>query len=177
MNLETERLHLRELCQDDIPDLHNMRCFPEVAQYNTIGIPASLEDTQKQIQDILDDQKKEKRIAYSWAIKLKKSNQFIGDIGLNIGTEKYKKGEIYYGLRPDHWGKGFATEANKVVLGFCFKTLKLHRIEAGVDTRNIKSIALLERLGFIREGMGRKILPIGGEWKDNYMYSLLEDEY
>jgi len=52
----------------------------------------------------------------------------------------------------------------------------LHRIEAGVATQNLNSIKLLEKVGMTREGMYRKILPIRGEWVDNYSYAILEED-
>ncbi|MDR1201453.1 MAG: GNAT family N-acetyltransferase [Tannerellaceae bacterium] len=48
--------------------------------------------------------------------------------------------------------------------------------EAGVATENIRSIKVLEKSGMIREGLRRKILPIRGEWKDNYHYAIVEND-
>ena len=55
--------------------------------------------------------------------------------------------------------------------------LSLHRITAGVATENSNSIKLLERIGMLREGRHRKILPIRGEWWDNYQYAILEEDF
>lgn len=96
---------------------------------------------------------------------------------MNIGVKKYQKAEIYYSLHPDYWGNGYATESVKTVLAFGFQQLQLHRIEAGVATANSASIKVLERAGMQREGLCRKILPIRGEWYDNYMYAILEEDY
>jgi ribosomal-protein-alanine N-acetyltransferase len=62
------------------------------------------------------------------------------------------------------------------VIRFGFEELELHRIEAGVATENKASIRVLEKLGMTQEGKRRKILPIRGQWKDNYHYALLEDD-
>jgi ribosomal-protein-alanine N-acetyltransferase len=62
-------------------------------------------------------------------------------------------------------------------LEFGFIDLKLHRIEAGCAVENIASTKTLEKVGFVREGMKRKKLPIRGEWKDNYVYGILEEEF
>ncbi|MEL7219689.1 MAG: GNAT family protein [Bacteroidota bacterium] len=80
-------------------------------------------------------------------------------------------------MHPNHWGSGYATEAVQAILAFGFEQLQLHRIEAGVATANIASIKVLERVGMLREGLCRKILPIRGEWYDNYMYAMLEEDY
>ncbi|MBL4662979.1 MAG: GNAT family N-acetyltransferase, partial [Flavobacteriaceae bacterium] len=90
--------------------------------------------------------------------------------------EKYRKGEIHYSLHPNHWGQGFATETVNAVISYGFSELRLHRIEAGVATQNYKSVALLERVGMLREGLCRKILPLQSGWMDNYMYAILEED-
>jgi RimJ/RimL family protein N-acetyltransferase len=85
-------------------------------------------------------------------------------------------GEIYYKLFPDHWGKGYATEVSRTLIMTGFNDFHLHKVEAGVATENIRSIRVLEKSGMKREGLRRKILPIRGEWKDNYHYAIVEDD-
>jgi [ribosomal protein S5]-alanine N-acetyltransferase len=55
--------------------------------------------------------------------------------------------------------------------------LKLHRIEAGCAVENVASVSVLEKVGMTREGMKRKKLPIRGEWKDNYFFGMLEEDF
>ena len=95
---------------------------------------------------------------------------------MNVSNNRFKLGEIYYNILPEFWGKGFATEVGKALVKFGFKELKLHKVEAGVQTENIRSIKVLEKLGMTREGLRRKILPIRGIWKDNYHYAIVEDD-
>ena len=85
-------------------------------------------------------------------------------------------GEIYFKFSPASWGRGYATEVAKALIKSGFGKMNLHRIEAGVATENIKSIRVLEKAGMLREGIRRKVLPIRGEWKDNYHYSLLDED-
>ncbi len=77
---------------------------------------------------------------------------------------------------PAHWGYGFATEVTNALIKCGFEDFNLHKVEAGVATENYKSIRVLEKSGMIREGLRRKILPIRGEWKDNYHYAIVEDD-
>jgi RimJ/RimL family protein N-acetyltransferase len=63
------------------------------------------------------------------------------------------------------------------VLEFGFNELLLHRIEAGVATENSASIKVLEKIRMQREGLRRKILPIRGEWKDNFHYAILDEDF
>jgi ribosomal-protein-alanine N-acetyltransferase len=64
-----------------------------------------------------------------------------------------------------------------IVLDFCFYQLKLHRITAGCATENIASAKVIEKSEFLREGHGRKILPIRERWFDNFEYANLEEDY
>ena len=95
---------------------------------------------------------------------------------MHLSADKFKLGEIYYKLHPSYWGKGYATEIAKSLVKFGFEKMHLHKVEAGVQTENIQSIRVLEKAGMTREGLRRKILPIRGEWKDNYHYAIVEDD-
>ena len=177
MNLESERLSITEISSLDIPDIHEMNSYPEVAQFNTIGIPSDLAQTASVLKSVMEDQSKTPRTNYGWTIRDKESGAFIGEIGMSVSRPKYAKGEIHYSLHPEKWGKGYATEAVKAILDFGFLHLKLHRIEAGVATANVKSIKLLEKVGMTREGHHRKILPLQTGWSDNYSYAILDEDY
>jgi ribosomal-protein-alanine N-acetyltransferase len=176
MQLDTERLILREVNWNDLDDIHSLHSHPEVDKYNTIGIPANIKETEQLLAPIINDKQAQSRKRYGWVIVEKSSDIFVGFIGLNLSADRFRMGEIYFKLMPVSWGKGYATEAAKAVVRFGFEQLQLHRIEAGVATENRASIRVLEKLGMTQEGKRRKILPIRGQWKDNYHYALLEDD-
>ena len=174
--LHTPRLLIAPLTKADWKDIHYKNCFPEVAEFNTIGIPKSIEVTEKFLQPLFEPQQVEQGQQLGWSIRLKENNTFIGELGMRLTIPKYNKGEIHYSLIPTFWNKGYATEAVLAILKHGFETLNLHRIEAGVATQNLNSIKLLEKVGMTQEGMHRKILPIRGEWVDNYSYGILEED-
>lgn len=176
MNIESSRLILTEISRDDLEDIHRLHSFPEVDEYNTLGIPKNIEETNEIIGPMIEGQAKEPRKSYTWKIVLKDSKEFIGLAGMNLSCDKFKLGEIYYKLIPNHWGKGYATEVSKTLIKSGFEDFHLHKVEAGVATKNIKSFRVLEKSGMTREGLRRKILPIRGEWKDNYHYGIVEDD-
>ena len=95
---------------------------------------------------------------------------------MTLSADRYRLGEIYYKFLPRYWGKGFATEVAKGLIKAGFEQFHLHRVEAGVATDNLQSVRVLEKCGMIREGVRRKILPIRGEWRDNYHYAIVEDD-
>ncbi len=177
MKLNSKRLLLRPISIIDLYDLFQLQSNEKVAKYNTIGIPDDVNFTQTLIENAVNDTKTYHRTNFWWAVVLKDTNQFIGEVGLNLSLTKYKNGDIFYGIHPDFWGNGYATEAVTAILSFSFVDLNLHRITAGVATENVASIRLLERLGMTREGKHRKILPIRGEWWDNYHYAILEEDF
>lgn len=177
MQLQTHRLLLRELTPEDLNVIHRMNSIPEVDQYNTLGLPEDIAVTGKLLQDWLSEQHASPRLHYVLGITDTASGIFIGMIGLRLGKLKYRIAEIWYKLFPDHWGKGYATEALKELLRFAFKEMNLHRIEAGCAVGNAGSIKVLEKAGMTREGHKRKILPIRGEWVDNYEYAILEEDF
>jgi ribosomal-protein-alanine N-acetyltransferase len=82
----------------------------------------------------------------------------------------------YFGFAP-HDGLGYMAEGVSLVLRVAFEDVGLHRVEANVQPGNVRSIALLERLGFRREGFSPRYLKIGGRWRDHARYAILADEF
>lgn len=81
--------------------------------------------------------------------------------------------EIGYWLGVKHWGKGYATEALEVALDYGFHELRLNRVEADIDPRNGASAAVLERLGFRKEGYMPERWFVHGQMADTVNYGLL----
>ena len=69
------------------------------------------------------------------------------------------------------------TAALRVLLPTLFGELHLHRVEAACIPGNAASARVLEKCGFVREGMARRYLCINGAWQDHYLYGLLEDDF
>lgn len=176
MELESTRLELKEISFDDLENLHELYSTPEVDEFNTLGIPKDIEATRKLIKPMIEAKDKNPRGVYHWKIVLKDTGEFIGLTGLILSNDRFKLGEIYYELLPRFWGMGYATELAKTIISCGFEYFKLHKVEAGVATENVNSIKVLEKLGMTREGLRRKILPIRGEWVDNYHYAIVEDD-
>lgn len=175
-SIETERLLLSEITTDDLDNIHRLHSVPEVDQYNTLGMPKTIKETEKLIKPLIKAKYKTPRESYTWKICLKESNHFIGLAGFTLSNDKFKLGEIYYKLHPDYWGNGYATEIAKRLIKTGFEYFDLQKVEAGVATENNKSIRVLEKIGMTKEGLRRKILPIRGEWKDNFHYAIVKTD-
>ncbi|HKJ40768.1 MAG TPA: GNAT family N-acetyltransferase [Sunxiuqinia sp.] len=176
MKLTTERLYLEELTWDDLQQVHELHSIPELDEYNTLGIPENTGLTKEVMRPGIEDQSKSPRSNFAWKVCLKADGKVIGLAGMFPSNDRFRLAEIYYKIHPDYWGKGFATEVAKELVRFGFEELNAHKIEAGVQTENVRSIRVLEKIGMTREGLRRRILPIRGEWKDNYHYAIVEDD-
>lgn len=175
--LKTNRLNIRELTFADIDNVHELHSLPETDKFNTLGIPETIQTTEKILDEWLTVQKQEPRNSYVFSIDKIEDNCFIGLIALNLGKVNYRTAEVWFKIHKNFWRKGYTTEALTKILDFAFNDLKLHRIEAGCAVENIASSKVLEKVGMKQEGMKRKKLPIRGEWKDNYFYGILEEDF
>ena len=176
MHLTTDRLLLHELTWADLDDVHTLNSYPEVAKFNTIGIPKDRGITREVMWGAVEDWAKNPRTQYAWTIRTQEDDVFIGEAGMSLYTPRYRRSDIFYNLVPAYWGRGYATEVARALVQFGFDTLHLHRIEAGAATENIASVRVLEKIGMTCEGIGRKVLPTPGGWKDNYRYAILEND-
>lgn len=82
----------------------------------------------------------------------------------------------YYAFAP-HTGRGYMREGLQLVLGYAFRTLKLHRVEANIQPANGPSIALARACGFTKEGFSARYLKIGGRWRDHERWALNADDW
>lgn len=176
MKLRTQRLALNELSLNELDDIHQLHSLQETDEFNTLGIPTDISQTSMLLEEWIKEQATPRK-SYIFSIKLIETDIFIGLIALKLGKPNYKIAEVWYKVHPDYWGQGFTTEALTKLLHFAFNDLSLHRIEAGCAVENIASIKVLEKVGMIREGRKRKILPIRGKWIDNYQYAILDTDF
>ncbi|WP_323757199.1 GNAT family N-acetyltransferase [Roseivirga sp.] len=176
INLWSLRLHLSLLSLTDLEEVHVLHSFPEVDEFNTLGIPQNVAHTQSIIKPwILEHQKLDAK-QYTFTIRTNQAEDFVGLIALKLGSIKLQNGEVWFKLHPDFWGKGYCTEALKLVLAFGFDELKLHRIEAGCAVDNVGSARVLEKAGMTKEGRKRKVLPLKNGWSDNFEYAILDSD-
>ena len=94
--------------------------------------------------------------------------------GITLGNIRHgvaQSGHIGYWIGEPYAGKGYMLEALNLLVTFAFDTLRLHRIEAACIPSNTRSVRVLEKAGFQREGLLRSYLRINGIWQDHYLYA------
>ena len=102
----------------------------------------------------------------------------VGSIGVFNITRRYAQNAfIGYAIGAPHLRQGYATEALQLALRFAFKDLKLHRVEATIQPQNAPSRALVRRAGFACEGLSRRMLKIGGRWRDHERWAILAEDW
>lgn len=174
--LKTNRLNLRPVAATDLVAIHELHALKETDEFNTLGIPEHLNETELIVEKWILENDKRLTTGYTFAVELRNGNQMIGLIGINLGKVKYKNAEVWFKLHKNHWNKGYATESLKQLLHFGFNELHLHRIEAGCAIGNIGSISVLEKAGMLREAHTRKLLPLKSGWSDHYGYAILSTD-
>ena len=174
-NLESERLLLRRLNDDDVNEVLELRGNPEVMKY----VPRPLINTKEEAlaHIALIEDKVVNNIGINWAITLKGNSKMIGIMGhYRIQPENYRA-EIGYMLLPQYHGKGIITEAVKIVVQYGFEQMQLHSIEAVIDPKNIASEKVLQKNGFVKEAHLLENEFYDGKFLDTVIYSLLKRNF
>jgi aminoglycoside 6'-N-acetyltransferase len=106
--------------------------------------------------------------------------QIVGGMSYYLTSYGPKTAHQVYGIglhiNPEHRGKGYGTEAQVLLAAYLFNTYPIVRVEAGTDVENIPEQRSIEKAGFTREGLMRKVQWRRGEWHDMLLYSKLRGE-
>ncbi len=124
---------------------------PEVCRFNSHGVSKyTLLKAQKYLKSLRGAHNKK-----VFAILMEQGKRHVGNISLCL-SPKNNSGEIAILIgAKECWGKGVGTEAFRLLVGYAFETLCLHRVYAGMMERNIGMMRLVEKLGFHSEGVQR----------------------
>ncbi len=175
LTLDTERLILRPLANDDANDLLEVFSDPRVMRYWSTGPWQDISEAQELIDRDL------KAMATSdylrLALVLKDKQKLIGHCSIFNISQQSRRAELGYGMGYDSWGQGYMHEALSRVVAFAFDELGLNRLEADIDPRNLHSQRSLERLGFQQEGFLRERWIVGDEVSDTALFGLLCREW
>ncbi|OZM56526.1 hypothetical protein CIB95_12200 [Lottiidibacillus patelloidae] len=171
--IETERLLLRKIEQHDAHAIYSYFSDDDVTRNYGMSTFTTIEQAEKLI--LAFDMMTLENKGIRWGIVRKDTNELIGSGGFHNVSGPYKRCEIGYEIAKKHWRQGFATEALHAMLSYGFMTY--NRIGAIVLPENNASSLLLEKNGFMREGLLRNYIIQDGVARNGYMYSILKEEW
>ncbi len=173
--INANRVALRWIRKEDADAMFRIYSNLEVMRYWSTPPLADLDAAKKLVEEIQDGCRRD--VIMKWGIAQRSDNSLIGSVTLfNLNWES-GRAEVGYALNRESWGHGYMNESLKALLGYAFDALKLRRIEADVDPRNLSSIRTVERLGFKQEGYLRERWHVNGEIQDALFYGLLRRDW
>lgn len=175
--IETARLTLRPFAADDLDDVYAYHSRPDVTRF-LYQEPRDREETRlalarKAQEHVLSDEHRQMVLAVVWP----EVGRVVGEVNLEWLSQQHRRGEIGFVFNPEFHGRGLATEATEAMLRLGFEELGLHRIIGRCDARNRPSAALMERLGMRQEAHLVHSEIFKGEWADELVFAMLEDEW
>ncbi|MBG0916582.1 GNAT family N-acetyltransferase [Exiguobacterium sp. SRB7LM] len=173
--LATPRFILRELEPRDARALYTILSTEEVMRYYGSDPLLAVYEAKNVIAYFKDQFQQGKAIR--WAICDRMTNELVGTIGFHNWTPQYYRAEIGFEVSPHYWRQGVAFEAASAVIQYGFEEFKFHRISALVAPENEGSNRLVQKLGFIEEGLLQDYAYSHGRFMDLTMYRLLKTEW
>lgn len=111
-----------------------------------------------------------------WMIEA--GGELVGSTDLHAISDADSRARFAIGMfSPEHLGRGYGTDATRLVLGHAFVILGLHRVDLRVLDFNTRAIRLYRRCGFVVEGRERESCRINERWHDDIVMALLAHEH
>jgi RimJ/RimL family protein N-acetyltransferase len=172
--LQTNDLYLRPLGLADAKAMFAMLSDAQSMKYWSDPPITHVDEAIKVLQEDVESDARGDSLC--WAVMLKSRDKMIGKSILFQFSPTNRRAEIGFILNREYWRQGLMQQTLEAVIDFAFKRLDLHRIEADVDVENTGSLAILEKLGFEREGLFRDRWCVYGEWQDSVMLGLIRPD-
>lgn len=179
--ISTNRLLLRNFLVSDANSVYEVFSDDSVTEFYDLDSFTKYEQAVDFVNSRIDLNKESGKRAFRWAICIKlEPNIVIGSCGFHSVNKSFSSIEIGYELNKAYWGKNIAYEAVVAMLSYCFKNefpFPINRVSATTNLESVKSIKLLNKLGFTEEGILREY----GYWKNKFhdlrLFSLLYSEW
>jgi len=173
ISIKTNRVEIHPLTEMDAEDMFDYRSNEAVAKYQSF-YPRTIEENNQ----FIIQYTQEFNIENTWfQCGVFLHNQLIGDIGIHFLGPDNSQCEIGYTISHKHQRMGYGKESVTAVIDYLFKALNKRRVFASLNPENMASIALLESIGFRREGLFKKSVFNHGMWEDDLIYAILEEEW
>jgi ribosomal-protein-alanine N-acetyltransferase len=167
-------LSLRVLTPDDVPALFELGSHPDVSRFFSWG-PYESESEAAEFVESLDRQRESgERLELGI---FGKEGELMGITGLSEFSRRDRRAVLGTWLGRPFWGTGANRESKSLLLAVAFGPLSLLRVTALASPQNVRSVAALERLGFVHEGILRGWHVHGGVPRDVAVLRMLRDEW
>lgn len=174
--LETERLILRRLHEDDAKQMYeNWASDKKVVTYLTWPVHKNIEVTKNILIEWMEQYNQNNY--YQWGIEIADTNQLIGTISVVNQIEKINSMEIGYCIGSKWWNQGYTSEALKAVIDYLFNEVGCYRVDAKHDPRNPHSGDVMKKCGMKYEGTLRQYDVNNLGICDVCYYSILKSEW
>jgi RimJ/RimL family protein N-acetyltransferase len=170
-----ELVRLGYVGKDDLrATYHWMRDY-ELRRWMEDDTVAPLSDEE---QDAWTERMQTSKDAHLFSIVTLDDDRYIGSCSLRLIDDKNGSAVlgIYIGEK-DCWGRGYGTDAARVILRFAFMERNLHRVELGVFAFNHRAIHSYEKVGFVHEGARREAIFREGRYHDEYIMAVLRPDW
>lgn len=170
-----DRVRLRAIEREDIPTFVRWFNDPEVRQHILMYEPMSLAKEERWFEAHLD---RKDEVILALEARIEDTWTHIGNLGLHKLDWKHRSAALGIVIgEKGHWGKGYGTEAVRLMLRFAFHELGLHRVEIEAFEGNARALRCYEKAGFRSEGTRRHAFYRDGRWIDVHVMSVLEPEF
>jgi ribosomal-protein-alanine N-acetyltransferase len=175
IQIETQRLILKNYCENDLKNIRKLKSDPMVWKFSTKCATTKTQDAKVHLESILRNYGENK--CEFQAIFLKDTGEYIGEAGILSFNNQNKRSVVGYNLIFDFWANGYATEITKALVKHLFEMEKVERIEALVGDGNGASRKVLEKSGFVQEGLMRNFAYINNKFINVYYYGMIKEDY
>ena len=171
---------MRPFVPDDVSALLELRTRNQdfLRPWEPRGVnpfPLSEDGIAASIERMREEREEDRR--YTCGIFTMADDLLVGTISLaNVSRGAWQNATVGYFVDREHNGKGYATEAVRLMVRVAFERLGLHRLQAGVMPRNHASNRVMEKAGFRFEGHSPRYLQINGVWEGHNLYALTVEE-
>jgi RimJ/RimL family protein N-acetyltransferase len=155
------------------------RWFRDIEYMRLLAVSPRVTWSTKKVKEWIEkDYEKDRPEGYFFNIRAKEGDKLIGFFGLWDVEANHADTIISIGIgEPDYWGKGFGTDAMRLLLRYAFVELNLHRVSLFVFAYNTRAIQSYYKTGFKLEGRMRAAMLRGGKRDDIVAMGILREEW
>ncbi len=163
-----EGIYFKPLSTDDTAAIHSFASDPLVSKFIGWRLMGSSEETEDFIKEMI---KREAAATHLYAsIVLKATGDIIGTAMIFSIDKEARHAEVGYVLHKSYWGKGYGTEALRLMNAYALDILKLRKLHARVVAANVSSVKILEKTAYQPEGRIRDYHFVEGNYYDSLLF-------